>query len=50
MTYICDDVNCFKTFMDYQAKGRLKELLDISEDVKEKKLMKIAKPQFNFDD
>ncbi len=32
MTYICDDEKCFEIFMDYQAKGRLKELLDISEE------------------
>jgi hypothetical protein len=32
MTYVCKDEKCFQTFMDYQGKGKLKELLDISEE------------------
>jgi hypothetical protein len=27
MTYVCEDEKCFEIFMDYQSKGRLKELL-----------------------
>jgi hypothetical protein len=32
MTYVCKDEKCYQIFMDYQAKGKLKELLDISEE------------------
>ena len=32
MTFICSDEKCFQTFMDYQGKGKLKELFDISEE------------------
>jgi hypothetical protein len=35
MTYVCGDEKCFEIFMDYQSKGKLKELLDISEEEKE---------------
>jgi hypothetical protein len=27
MTYVCEDEKRFEIFMDYQSKGRLKELL-----------------------
>jgi len=27
MTYVCQDEKCFEIFMDYQSKGKLKELL-----------------------
>ena len=35
MTYVCGDEKCFEIFMDYQSKGRLKELLSDLEDEKE---------------
>ena len=35
MTYVCEDEKCFEIFMDYQSKGRLKELLNDLEDEKE---------------
>lgn len=35
MTFVCKDEKCFEIFMDYQFRGRLKELLDISEEEKE---------------
>ena len=35
MTYVCEDEKCFEIFMDYQSKGRLKELLSDLEDEKE---------------
>ena len=35
MTYVCEDEKCFEIFMDYQSKGRLKELLSALEDEKE---------------
>ena len=35
MTYVCEDEKCFQIFMDYQSKGRLKELLSDLEDEKE---------------
>ena len=28
MTIVCDDDKCFQAFVDYQFKGRLKELLE----------------------
>ncbi len=31
MTFICEDQKCFQTFMDIQSKGKLNELLGISE-------------------
>jgi hypothetical protein len=31
MTYVCKEEKCFQTFMEYQFKGRLKELLGIYE-------------------
>jgi hypothetical protein len=35
MTFVCKDDKCFQTFMEIQSKGRLKELLDISEEEEE---------------
>jgi hypothetical protein len=37
MTYVCGDEKCFEIFMDYQSKGKLKELLDISEEQEKEK-------------
>ncbi|MFL6523884.1 MAG: hypothetical protein ACJ71B_10455 [Nitrososphaera sp.] len=45
MTYICEDEKCFEIFMDYQAKGRLKELLDISE---EDEREEVDEKQYNY--
>ena len=35
MTFVCKDEKCFQIFMEIQSKGRLKELLDISEEEEE---------------
>ena len=45
MTYICEDEKCFEIFMDYPAKCRLKELLDISE---EDEREKVDEKQYNY--
>jgi len=38
MTFICNNESCFRIFMEYQSKGKLKELFGISQDEERTKI------------